>query len=483
MMIFIRFPIKFLLCFSLYASPSNAQVEGSISGKAAIEEDSSNGPTAAAAAGKVRRMAKRKKNKAADPLTCPPQTKYLRTADEICGKTLDATGTKYVVSAPGNVVDCMANGPTVTGNAILDCSQATIQGLGKNPAVYNYGITVGGSAVLQNCVVSNFMGNGVVLDTTPGDKTVINTRANYNAYNGFLIEREANNNTNKLVNIKSNNNGYDGVYIKGNGDNTLVFPKVQGNGYYGVEIGGSGANKLVNVESIKNGYDGVRVGYSGNGDNTIVSPKIEGNGYHGVDIAGLGTNKLTDVDIKDNAYGGINSYRGITEVHGGVIKNNGGSGVRIVLSTSTTIKEVVIKKNEGYGVYLAGVGQTSIIEGSLISKNIQGGVKNKGAAILKISCSSIQSNGEFGFGVQMGNNTDTTIMDTDVSNNSVNIQKDGGNATLVRIRACDGFTDDVIGFNGMELTTTTCDSTDCGLTFCTECQHVVETWCTSRLLI
>jgi hypothetical protein len=80
-------------------------------------------------------------------------------------------------------------------------------------------------------------------------------------------------------------------------------------------------------------------------------------------------------------------------------------------------------------VYLTGVGQTSI-EGSLILTNIQGGVKNEGPTISKISCSLIQSNGEFGFGVQMGDDTDTTIMDTDVSNNSVNIQKDGGNAIL-----------------------------------------------------
>jgi hypothetical protein len=178
--------IAFLLLLSLYAS---AQVEWSVSGKPAIEEDSSNGPPAAAAAGKVRRMKKRKdttkvmgKKKGKDPPTCPSKTKYLKTAEEICGKTLDVPGTKYVVSVEGKVVECTGNGPTVTGNAILDCSHATIQG--NNDGFY--GITVGGSAVLQNCVVSNFKYYGVVLDLTPGDKTVINTRAQENGANGFL---------------------------------------------------------------------------------------------------------------------------------------------------------------------------------------------------------------------------------------------------------------------------------------------------------
>jgi hypothetical protein len=134
----------------------------------------------------------------------------------------------------------------------------------------------------------------------------------------------------------------------------------------------------VNVEPFKNWCDGDQVGCSGNGDNTTASPKTEGNGHNGVGIAGLGTNKLTDVDIKDNACDGVNSCRSITEVHGGVIKKNRRSGVKIALSTSATIKEVVIKKNKACGVCLASVGQTSIIEGSLISKNVQGGVKKRG---------------------------------------------------------------------------------------------------------
>jgi hypothetical protein len=139
------------------------------------------------------------------PTSCPSQTEYLRTAEDICGKTLAANGTKYVVSVPGNEVDCTdhgSHGPTVTGNAILDCSDVTIKGnlTNLNGGV---GITVGGSAVIQNCAVSNFMLYGVVLDKTPGDKTVINTRAQDNGYYGFFIEVEANNNNNKLVNIES----------------------------------------------------------------------------------------------------------------------------------------------------------------------------------------------------------------------------------------------------------------------------------------
>jgi hypothetical protein len=470
MCIISRFIAFLLLLSSLYASPLEAQVEGGVSGKAAIEEDASNGgPTAAA--GKMRRILKKKKKK---KKVCASKTKYLRSADEICGKTLDAPGWKYIISLPGKkkVVSCLKSGPTVTGDAILDCSHATI--LGKNTDIYvTYdGITVGGSAVLQNCAVSKFIGYGVVLDKTPGDKTVFNTRVHDNAYHGFIIEKEANNNNNKLVNIESNNNGYDGVRIKGDGDTTMVSPKVQGNGHYGIEIGGSGTNTFVNIESNNNGYDGVHI--RGDGDNTIVSPKVHGNGYFGIDIGGSGTNKLTDVDIRENIRDGIkSSSSGITEVHGGVIKKNRHSGVMIIGGT-TRIKEVVINNNDQYGVYLPYAGQTSI-EGSVISKNILGGVKNGSPTISKISCSSIQSNG--GFGVQMGAHTfGTTIMDTDILKNSVaNIEKDDGTiAILVRVRACGGLTDDVIGFNVTELTSTTCDSTGCGYT-CTECQHVVKT--------
>jgi hypothetical protein len=474
--------IAFFLLFSSYASPLEAQVEGGVSGNAAIGEDSSNdGPTATAWAGKVRRTKKKKKKKK-KAKQCASNTKYLRSADEICGQTLDAPGWKYVISLPGKkkVVDCgVSNGPTVTGNAILDCSQATIRGTNPDPYSSNYGITVGGSAVLQNCVVSHFTGYGVVLNKTPGDKTVFNTQAHANAWFGFIIEKnyaiemEARNNNNKLVKIESNNNGYDGVYIEDDNVNTIVSPKLHGNGYNGIDIGGSGTNTLVNIEANNNGGSGVHI--RGHGDNTMLSPKAHGNFYSGIDIAGSGTSTLTDVDIKENLLHGINTNGGIVEVHGGVINKNK-SGVQVFGGiTRTRIKDVVIKKNQDYGVYLYSAGQTSI-EGSLISKNMLGGVNIKSATFSKISCSSIQSNG--GFGVKIDADTATTIMDTDILKNPVNIQKDDGtNAFLVRVRACNGFTDDVVGFNVTELTSTTCDSTDCGYT-CNECQHVVKT-CTT----
>jgi hypothetical protein len=86
---------------SFHVSPLEAQVKGSISGKAAIEEDSSDGPTAGAGAGKVRRMLGKDAMKLKDARKLKgktksedPQAKYLRTAEEICGKTLDAPGMK-----------------------------------------------------------------------------------------------------------------------------------------------------------------------------------------------------------------------------------------------------------------------------------------------------------------------------------------------------------------------------------------------------
>jgi parallel beta-helix repeat protein len=468
--------IAFFLLFSFYASQLEAKVEGGVSGNAAIGEDScsNDGPTATAWAGKVRRTKKKAKQ-------CASKTKYLTSADEICGQILDAPGWKYVISVPGKkkVVDCgVSNGPTVTGNAILDCSQATIRGTNPDPYSSNYGITVGGSAVVQNCAVSHFTGYGVVLDKTPGDKNVFNTQAHGNAANGFFIEKEVNTtNDNKLVNIESNNNGFAGIYIEGGGDNTIVSPKVKGNGYNGIDIRSSGTNTLVSIESNNNGLDGVRI--QGNGDNTILSPKVHANGYSGINIAGSGTNKLTDVDIELNQYAGININGGIVEIHEGVINKNSRSGV-INWGGTTRIKDVVIKRHNYYGVYLySSAGHTYIEGGSLISKNLLGGVRIKSSTFTKSSCSSIQSN-DGGFGVQIDADY-AVIMDTDIANNSVNNihQKDAGaaNAIMFRVRACNGFTDDVADFNVTELTSTTCDSTDCGYT-CNECQHVVKT-CTT----
>jgi hypothetical protein len=246
----------------------------------------------------------------------------------------------------------------------------------------------------------------------------------------------------------------------------------------------------------KNGYAGIKV--TGDGDNDIISPTSHANLRFGIHVDGAGTNKLTNVDIQDNEYDGIGLFSNITEVHGGVIKNNKGNGVYHsgYRDGTVTIKEVKIEQNEEHGLRLTGdIGQT-FIEDSSISKNKLGGVKIVDNHITKITWSSIQSN--VGFGVQMDAGTQTTIMDTDVSMNSVNIEKfqtaaatqttiidtevsknsfsaeeDGGKAIFVRVRACDGTstedgTDDVIGFDGAELETTTCDSTDCGFT-CTQC--------------
>jgi hypothetical protein len=59
----------------------------------------------------------------------------------------------------------------------------------------------------------------------------------------------------------------------------------------GVELSGSRSNQVY---------------IRGDGDNTIVSPKIIGNSRYGVDIQGAGTNKLlTDVNINNNGRDGI----------------------------------------------------------------------------------------------------------------------------------------------------------------------------------
>lgn len=328
---------------------------------------------------------------------------YINTSsDNLIGGT--APEARNVISANG---DSKGNGQGIllAGGNGLPVSTTIIQGnyIGTNAAgtaaVGKQGTgmslsgtkdtTVGGSGAGARNIIS---GNARGIDTTETDHSLI--QGNYigtdfsgtvaigNKYAGIRLFNSPNNTIGGSAagarNIISATVSGPGISFQTKGSTGNV---VQGN-YIGVDVSGSIA--FANDNGIAVEYSGLggpsntKIGGAGAGEGNVIS----GNKYFGISLSN-GANGNT---IQGNLIG--TNADGTVKVANGDPANTNGGGISLFMGSGDLIGGTVtgarniISGNYGYGVRIAGVSTSELVQGNFIGVDVNGAaLGNKGAGV------------------------------------------------------------------------------------------------------
>ncbi len=306
----------------------------------------------------------------------PPGVKYLTTADEVCGKSLGVDATdpaniirKYIIFPPKLTIECEGSGPTVGRGVSLDCNDATITQ--STDERNEYGITLDGNSAVSGCTVDGFSRANYYLDDKRGPNFITDS-SSLNGRNGILISNPTAGLV-QITNFKSDGASESAIKIdEGTRRNVIITnPDLR-----------NSVSRAINME--------------GRGDLTVVGGFI------------LGSDEYPD--FPTTATGDF--YNGIA--------------VRPTSSSRTTITGTIIRNTNAAITTRAnenGVRVTLDIESVLLFDNNKGidlrdtnsENGNEIGVTATISCSAITTSTECGVCVDMGGNSELTVLNSAVT--------------------------------------------------------------------
>ncbi len=367
-----------------------------------------------------------------------------------------ASGARNLISGnnTGVNIDSGGNGNSVLGNYIgTDLTGATATGTDGNPLgnisgilVDGSGNVVGGTVSGAGNLISGNRNSGVWIVSSGSGNSVLGNSIGVNAAgkaalaNGTDIFLPGSNNTvGGTVSGASNlisGDGYQGVYISGNGNQ--VLGNYVGTDLTGTTATGTDGNPLGNSIGIEVAGSNNTVGGTASGARNLIS----GNSKDGVLIDSnasgnqvlgnyVGTNAAGRLPLANSigieVDGGGNTVGGTVSGAGNLISGNSNDGVRIV-SDSDQVAGNYIGTNaagsaalaNGDGVYVNGnsntIGGTVSAARNLISGNTAFNVQID----INVSGNSVLGN-------YIGTNAAGTLV---LGNNSIGVMVDGNNSTI-----------------------------------------------------
>ncbi|MDH4330326.1 MAG: right-handed parallel beta-helix repeat-containing protein [Candidatus Moranbacteria bacterium] len=180
---------------------------------------------------------------------------------------------------------------------------------------------------IENCVVRNFEGTGIILLAGSGKVSIVDSRIKNGEGKGMYIERG------RSVYIANNQvmgNGEEGIDVRSNVSGSIINNNIEDNGESGVEIIGEKVDLIVSGNKIKNnGANGIAFQYypslSGDGKVVVSENSISGNNKYGIDCnvphgKGLGfvgywerLIEMKENDIYSNKIKSINNFCMLSE--------------------------------------------------------------------------------------------------------------------------------------------------------------------------
>jgi parallel beta-helix repeat protein len=293
--------------------------------------------------------------------------------------TVDSVGTATVQDnvisdyvGAGVVVDAAGSSADVRGNTITGRGAA-------NGGVAEYGVQVsfGASArVEQNTITANSAPNsgGVLLYQVSGKNVVVakNTVGN-NDVGIWLFQATGTGSGGPQVrNNDVTNSGSDGILIDSSDNVGVKNNDVSGGDGDGIAVFDSTAVAVKNNESSDNGGDGIFL--SGGSGNTVANNATNNNGGDGIGVESSSDNRLCNNTTRGNALNGVSILGGSgTDLLFGKSAANGQDGILLQDTTGTRILAYTSARNSGYGLRLLNADNT-LIACSVFRGNGQGSI-------------------------------------------------------------------------------------------------------------
>jgi parallel beta-helix repeat protein len=289
----------------------------------------------------------------------------------------------------GVLVAHTGSSASITGN--------TINGLGSNITVLQYGIQVGNdaSATVSGNTVSNFTfaidnsfySAGIfVFSPSATAPTKISGNTVSNNLVGILVQSTTPSAANVVTvsgNTVSGSTGYAGIDILASNLVQVTGNTVSGNSSLNGIALSSSTNTTVSGNTTNNNpnADGIFV-FQG-GSNTISKNTSDNNGFDGIYLFNSSNNTLTGNTTDQNGSKAANSghfSNGIrielgsnNTISGGTSDNNNQEGIYVLGASNTTITGVTSANNSGFGILLDGSTNT-MISNTTLSGNSKGGL-------------------------------------------------------------------------------------------------------------
>lgn len=241
------------------------------------------------------------------------------------GLTIDAGGAIVLNSVQANynglngayITGADADG---TGNILVQNSTFSSNGNGTGLDVYS-----DGNIALSN-VIAQLNNFGAILDTTPGNGSVIVNLSDFSSNDWTGLHAESGDNI-ALTSVVASNNGANGAYLIANGDVAVITSQFNNNVHFdfpqdpGLYVESNGNIALANVDANGNNFGaGVVLTSKDTGDISVTGGTFNTNGTFGVQAqSGDGNITLTGVEA---SYNGVKGVYLIANAMGNVFINN-----------------------------------------------------------------------------------------------------------------------------------------------------------------
>lgn len=272
-----------------------------------------------------------------------------------------------------------------------------------------------GNLFLNDLVITNPAGDGLVVTNHSGDISVSNVDSSGNGGSGAYLDNTAGTGNVVVDPSTFNNNSGDGLSVNSNGDITLTDVTANGNG-------GSGAyldNCAISGAACTN-----------SGDVTVSNSAFNNNDYNGLDVATDGAIQITDLAANGNgqASGGwgsgfsnctwngsdCNSTADSITINAASLSNNNYNGADLRTGGAVTLNDITADGNGLSGDYgtgldacnwngtdCAGVGSFSLGGTNSFSNNLDNGLNVYSTGVITLS--NVTASGNDGNGASLDN--------------------------------------------------------------------------------
>jgi parallel beta-helix repeat protein len=284
--------------------------------------------------------------------------------DPIHIEGFEITSSNNLISISGTTLYLVISNNVLTGSSTF------------NRGIYLYNVI---HATVVNNTVSA-CGNAIEFSSASNNFITNNTVFN-NLYNGIKIVTSSNNNTISMNSI-SNSNLENGIWVHSSSHN-LISNNVVYNTDDGIRLlGNSNYNLIVNNTCFENRWVGIRIGQPAGHFNIISHNVVHNNIEEGIKIEGpdISTiNELANNIIFANKRSGILVVSSLTTIiRENVVYNNYENGIQISSSNNSIISNNVISNNKNTGISIAIFSDTNLVNHNDIQGNDNGNAYDNG---------------------------------------------------------------------------------------------------------
>ncbi|MBI2147565.1 right-handed parallel beta-helix repeat-containing protein [Candidatus Woesearchaeota archaeon] len=281
---------------------------------------------------------------------------YAGSQEASCGSLVSTSRTLL-----STIANCGASGLIIGGNnLVLDCNGFDIVGTNTNATSRGIDVQARNNITIRNCNVSWF-GAGINF-TAVTNSTIRETNISVNSSNGLYLDSTSRNNT--LVNITARANASDAILLLGADNNSIIESEGHA-AVNGVSLTANAIlNRLLNVTGNSSTGAGILINTSDN--TTLYNCRGNSSTGYGINIISPSSspsnyNNLTGCLASSSAGKGV----GINATNNNYFRNltisNSTQGMEIgVLASNNTIVEAAVSGTTSDGFFLSGNNNTLI---------------------------------------------------------------------------------------------------------------------------